>query len=135
DPLNLLRRRGTGSYETMGEKSVIRPTYSYMGNFTISDYTIYQLAEHAAKQNEAVAKITRFRADKADAGIRIEMDVVLYYGYKIPQVFSNIRKAIAEEVEIYTSLNTVAVVLTAKNIIVKDKPGVETAAKDGTEAL
>lgn len=45
DPLNLLRRKGLGDYEMVGEKSVIRPTFSYLGRYTISDYTIYQLAE------------------------------------------------------------------------------------------
>ncbi|MBO5076852.1 MAG: Asp23/Gls24 family envelope stress response protein [Clostridia bacterium] len=119
DPLNILRRRGAGSFETMGEKSVIRPTYSYLGRFTISDYTIYQLAEHAARENPAVSRITRFRADKAEDGIRIEMDIVLYYGHRIPSVFAELRRQIAEEIEKYTSLNSVAVILTAKNIIVK----------------
>jgi uncharacterized alkaline shock family protein YloU len=128
DPLNILRRRGAGSYENMGEKSVIRPTYSYLGRFTISDYTIYQLAEHAAKKNEAVSRITRFRADKAEDGIRIEMDIVLYYGYPLPQVFSRLRKEIAEEIEKYTSLNSVAVILTAKNIVMKKTQGTGTAA-------
>ena len=129
DPLNILRRRGAGSFETMGEKSVIRPTYSYLGRFTISDYTIYQLAEHAARENAAVSRITRFRADKAEDGIRIEMDIVLYYGYRIPEVFAELRRQIAGEIEKYTALNSVAVILTAKNIIVKKagKPEPEAA--------
>lgn len=128
DPLNLLRRRGTGSFETIEEKSVIRPTYSYLGRFTISDYTIYQLAEHVAKSNEAVSKITRFRAEKAEDGIRLEMDLVLYYGYRIPQLFAELRKGIAEEIEKYTSLNSEMVMLTAKNIVMRkqeEKSGAE----------
>ena len=127
DPLNILRRRGAGSFETMGEKSVIRPTYSYLGRFTISDYTIYQLAEHAARENKAVSRITRFRADKAEDGIRIEMDIVLFYGNRIPDVFAELRRQIAVEIEKYTSLNSVAVILTAKNIVVKKAAGPEEA--------
>ena len=127
DPLNILRRRGAGSFETMGEKSVIRPTYSYLGRFTISDYTIYQLAEHAARENKAVSRITRFRADKAEDGIRIEMDIVLFYGNRIPDVFAELRRQIAGEIEKYTSLNSVAVILTAKNIVVKKAAGPEEA--------
>ncbi len=135
DPLNLLRRRGAGSYETMGEKSVIRPTYSYLGRFTISDYTIYQLAEHAARKNPAVSRITRFRADKADDGIRLEMDMVLFYGFSIPEVFAGLRKEIADEIEKYTSLNSVAVILTAKNITVKKNAAAEkTQAEAAREA-
>ncbi len=119
DPLNLLRRRGLGDYEMLGEKSVIRPTFSYLGKYTISDYTIYQLAEHVTVRCEGVSGITRFRAEKSEDGIRIEMDIVLYYGYKIPDVFKKIRDAVIDEIEKITSLNVSAVVLTAKSLVLK----------------
>lgn len=121
DPLNILRRKGTGSYENMGEKSVIRPTYSYLGNYTISDYTIYQLTEHVIKDFPEVAKITRFSAEKAESGIKIEMNLVLYYGCRIPKVFAAIRRNVVREIETYTSLNSVSVILTAENIILPEQ--------------
>ena len=115
DPLNLLRRKGLGDYEMVGEKSVIRPTFSYLGR-----YTIYQLAEHITRKCEGVSNITRFRAEKSEDGIRIEMDLVLYYGYKIPDVFRKIRGAVIREIETTTSLNVSAVCLTAKSIALKE---------------
>ncbi len=117
DPLNILRKKGTGSYENMGEKSVIRPTYSYLGKYTISDYTIYQLVEHVTVSNEHVFKITRFRAEKTTSGIRLEMDLVLYYGCNIPQELEQLRGKIIQELDMYTSLNTTAVVLTVQGIV------------------
>ena len=120
DPLNLLRRKGLGDYEMVGEKSVIRPTFSYLGRYTISDYTIYQLAEHITKKCEGVSNITRFRAEKSEDGIRIEMDLILYYGYKIPNVFRKIRDAVIREIETMTSLNVSSVSLTAKSLVLKE---------------
>lgn len=120
DPLNILRRRGLGDYEMLGEKSVIRPTFSYLGRYTISDYTIYQLVEHVTRDCEGVANITRFRAEKSEDGIRIEMDLVLYYGYKIAGVFKKIRQAITKEIETMTSLNVSGVTLTVKSLALKD---------------
>jgi ABC-type dipeptide/oligopeptide/nickel transport system ATPase component len=119
DPLNILRRKGLGEYETLGEKSVIRPTFSYLGRYTISDYTIYQLVEHVTKKCEAVANITRFRAEKSEDGIRIEMDLVLYYGYKIAKIFKEIRRALSQEIETMTSLNVSGVALTVKSLALK----------------
>ena len=55
DPLNILRRKGIGDYESLGEKSVVRPTFSYLGKYTISDYTLYQLVEHIVLKEEGVA--------------------------------------------------------------------------------
>ena len=99
---------------------MIRPTFSYLGRYTISDYTIYQLAEHITRKCEGVSNITRFRAEKSEDGIRIEMDLVLYYGYKIPDVFRKIRGAVIREIETTTSLNVSAVCLTAKSIALKE---------------
>lgn len=121
DPLNILRRRGTGVYETMGEKSVIRPTYSYLGKYTISDYTLYQLVEHITIPDEHVYKITRFRAEKTRNGVRLEMDLVLYYGSNIPQVLEGLREKIIQELDKYTALNTTAVVLTVQGIVLRPK--------------
>lgn len=121
DPLNILRRKGTGTYETMGEKSVIRPTYSYLGRYTISDYTLYQLIEHVTLPDEHVHKITRFRAEKERNGIRVEMDLVLYYGSNIPQVLEQLRTRIMLELDMYTALNTTAVVLTVQGITLRNK--------------
>jgi uncharacterized alkaline shock family protein YloU len=119
DPLNILRRKGLGDYEMLGEKSVIRPTFSYIGRYTISDYTIYQLVEHVTRKCDGVANITRFRAEKSEDGIRVEMDLVLYYGYKIAAVFKEIRNAIAKEIETVTSLNVSGVSLTVKSLSLK----------------
>jgi hypothetical protein len=122
DPLNILRKKGTGSYENMGEKSVIRPTYSYLGKYTISDYTIYQFVEHVTLASENVYKITRFRAEKTTSGIRLEMDLVLYYGCNIPQTLEQLRGKIIQELDTYTSLNTTAVVLTVQGIVPQSQP-------------
>lgn len=122
DPLNILRKKGTGSYENMGEKSVIRPTYSYLGQYTISDYTIYQFVEHVTLASENVYKITRFRAEKTASGIRLEMDLVLYYGCNIPQTLEQLRGKIIQELDTYTSLNTTAVVLTVQGIVPQSQP-------------
>ena len=119
DPLNILRRKGLGEYETLGEKSVIRPTFSYLGRYTISDYTIYQLVEHVTRKCDGVANITRFRAEKSEDGIRVEMDLVLYYGYNIATILKKIRDAISKEIDSMTSLNVSGVSLTVKSLSLK----------------
>lgn len=47
------------------------------------------------------------------------MDLVLYFGYKIPHVFGKIRSAVIEEIERITSLNVSSVSLTAKSLVLK----------------
>lgn len=119
DPLNILRRKGIGDYESLGEKSVVRPTFSYLGKYTISDYTIYQLVEHIVLKQEGVSKIGRFRAEKSESGIRLEIELTLYYGYNIPDLFKQLRARITQEIERITSLNIDSMVLIAKSLIIK----------------
>lgn len=121
DPLNILKSTKNGRNELIGEKSVVRPTFSYLGKYTISDYTIYQIVEHVTLQNPGVSRVTRFRADNKPGGIRIEADLIIYYGHPIPALLKDLKKSITVELEKLTSLNISAIVLTAKSIILPQR--------------
>lgn len=121
DPLQVFRRKGKGSFQLVGEKSVVRPTFSYMGNYTISDYTIYQIVEHVTSNIEGVNKISRFRAENHADGIYIEMDLILLYGCLIRPLLKEVQSRVAEEVERLTALNIQRLDLTAKSLVVDYK--------------
>ncbi|WP_010681033.1 Asp23/Gls24 family envelope stress response protein [Acetivibrio cellulolyticus] len=121
DPLQVFRRKGKGSFQLIGEKSVVRPTFSYMGNYTISDYTIYQIVEHVTSNIEGVNKISRFRAENHTDGIYIEMDLVLVYGCLIRPLLKEVQSKVAEEVERLTALNIQRLDITAKSLVVDYK--------------
>ncbi|NLD46774.1 MAG: Asp23/Gls24 family envelope stress response protein [Clostridiaceae bacterium] len=121
DPLHIFRRKGKGSFQLVGEKSVVRPTFSYLGNYTISDYTIYQIIEYVASNIEGVSKISRFRAENHSDGIYIDMDLVLFYGYSIKPLLRDVQKKVIEEVERLTALNISSLNLTAKSLVLDPK--------------
>lgn len=118
DPLQILRRKGKGNYQLIGEKSVVRPTFSYLGRYTISDYTIYQIIEYVISSIGGVQKITRFRAENRSDGIYIEMDMVLIFGYMIKPLLREIQTKVKYEVERLTALNIKALNLVAKGLVV-----------------
>jgi len=118
DPLQIFKRKGKGSYQLVGEKSVVRPTFSYLGKYTISDYTVYQIIEHVVSKIEGVSRISRFRAENHPDGIYIEMDLILIYGYIIKPLLRKIQKDVSEEVERLTALNIKALNLVAKSLVI-----------------
>ncbi len=118
DPLNILKKTKSGYIESPGEKSVVRPTFSYLGNFTISEHAIYQLMEHVVLESPAVARISRFRVSAVSGGITMEIDLVIRYGHQIPDLMSRLHKSIVKEIENITSLNVRKLTLTAKSVIV-----------------
>lgn len=121
DPLQIFKRKGKGSYQLVGEKSVVRPTFSYLGRYTISDYTVYQIVEYVTSNIEGVSRISRFRAENQADGIHIEMDLVLYYGYVIKPLLREVQRRVVEEVERLTAINIKSLNLVAKSLVMEPK--------------
>lgn len=121
DPLQIFKRKGKGSYQLIGEKSVVRPTFSYLGRYTISDYTVYQIVEYVTSNIEGVSRISRFRAENHPDGIYIEMDLVLVYGYVIKPLLREIQRCVRDEVERLTALNIKSLNLVARSLVVADQ--------------
>ena len=61
DPLQIFKSKGKGKQPYISEKSIIRPTFSYMGNFTISDSVFRQIAEYQAEKMPEIYKVLRTR--------------------------------------------------------------------------
>ena len=121
DPLQIFRRKGKGHFQNIGEKSVVRPTFSYMGKYTISDYAIYQIVEFTVMNIKGVNRITRFKVENGSDGITIDIDLILIYGYNIKALLETIQQKVKYEVERMTALNIKALNLTAKGLVVQEE--------------
>lgn len=120
DPLQIFRRKGKGNFQLDDEKSVVRPTFSYLGNYTISDYTIYQIVEYVVTNMKGVSKISRFRAENRPEGTYMDMDLILIYGCPIRTLIQDIQRRVSEEVEKLTALNIKQVNVTVKSLIMEN---------------
>lgn len=119
DPLRIFRRKGKVSFQLEEEKSVVRPTFSYLGNYTISDYTIYQIVEYVVTGIKGVSKISRFRAENQPDGTYMEIDLVLVYGQPIRALVQELQQKVADEVERLTALNIRQINVTVKSLVVE----------------
>jgi len=119
DPLQIFKRKGKGNYQLIGEKSVVRPTFSYLGNYTISDFTIYQIVEYVSSSIEGVSKISRFRAENHPDGIQIELDLVLIYGCDIKTLLKEVQTKVRDEVEKLTAINITKLNVVAKSLVME----------------
>jgi len=121
DPLQIFRRKGKGNYQLEGEKSVVRPTFSYLGKYTISDYTIWQIVDYSLKQVEGINKLTRFRVENHPDGTHIHMDLVLNYGYPIKQLIQEAQSRVRDEMDKLTAINIVSFNVNVKGLVVPSK--------------
>jgi uncharacterized alkaline shock family protein YloU len=109
DPLRMFdiyRRESSNMYEAeSSEKTIIRPTYSYLGKFRISDNVIKEIITHVVEEIEGVDKVEKVFTEKYIDGMRIEMDLKIVFGKSIPQISKNVQKATAQTIENMTGIN------------------------------
>ena len=83
DPLQIFKSKGRGTEPYIAEKSIIRPTFSYLGNFTISDAVFRQITEYISKRTKGIHKIYRTRVESSVSGTNIYIEVSVIYGYNV----------------------------------------------------
>ncbi len=116
DPLQIFRSKGKGENPYLSEKSIIRPTFSYMGNFTISDSVFRQIAERMAKKMPEIYEVNRTRVENYGDGISIYMEITLNYGNNIIEVLKKFKAKLKKEIEKQTAMNVIKIDLVAKGI-------------------
>ena len=121
DPLQIFKSKGKGKQPYISEKSIIRPTFSYMGNFTISDSVFRQIAEYQAEKMPEIYKVLRTRVQNYGEGPLIDMEVSVVYGYNVAEGLIEFKRKIVKEIENLTAMNVVRLDVVAKNIVVLEK--------------
>lgn len=121
DPLQIFKSQGNGKKPYISEKSIIRPTFSYLGNFTISDTVFRQIVEYMAEKTEDIHRIlkTRVQSENSDPIIYMEIEVV--YGCNVPQVLKDFKQKTVREIENLTSMNVAQIDVIAKSIYMPEK--------------
>ncbi len=121
DPLQIFKSKGAGQKPYISEKTIIRPTFSYLGKFTISDTVFRQIMEYLADRMPAIYKVLRTRASNTEAGPRIYMEVMVTYGYNIQDSLKEFKEKAIREIENLTSMNVVTMDVVAKSVYIPEK--------------
>ena len=109
DPLQSIFKRSRVRRRKLGEKSIVRPVFSYYGKLIIDDKVIRAVAERVVKTQEFVESVKRIKVDhrfkgEDDRGLQITCEVVLNYGTHIPTLVSQTQNKIREAVEYTTGM-------------------------------
>ena len=121
DPLQIFKPKGIGKKPYISEKSIIRPTFSYMGKFTISDSVFRQIAEYQVEINPEIHKVLRIRVQNYGEGPSIYMEVSVVYGYNIKNSLKKFKDTIIREIEKLTAMNVIKIDVIAKSIYMPEK--------------
>ena len=115
DPLQIFKTRQNDT-PYISEKSIIRPTFSYMGNYTISDLVFKEIIEYLAKKNSAIANVLKVRVNKSEAGPTIYVELEVIFGINILTELKKFKEKCIKEIERQTSMNIRDMKILAKKI-------------------
>lgn len=121
DPLQIFKSKGVGKAPYVSEKSIIRPTFSYMGNFTISDQVFRQIIEYLAYKTSGIHKLAKMRLTKYEEGPSLYIEVIVIYGYNILESLNEFKDKCKKEIEKLTAMNIKNIEVIAKAIEVPEE--------------
>ena len=121
DPLQIFKSKGKNAEPYIAEKSIIRPTFSYMGNFTISDTVFRQILEYLASKTPGIYKIQKIRVDNFGEGAKLYMEVTVVYGFNLIDGIKQFKIKAKKEIEKLTAMNVEEFEVVVKNVYVPQK--------------
>jgi hypothetical protein len=116
DPLRIFRGKGKSEKGGFAEKSVVRPTYSYMGGYIISDKVIGDIVTCTAKDGGNDIKVIRVLTQKTQNGIKITISIFIRYGSKIIDTARAFQEQVATQVAHMTAFNIDCVDIEVRDI-------------------
>ncbi|MFC2469360.1 MAG: Asp23/Gls24 family envelope stress response protein [Negativicutes bacterium] len=119
DPIQSFFKKSPRRRRRLGEKSIVRPVFSYYGKLIIDDSAVKAIVERLVGDRDFVSKVGRVRVRHLmdggeDRGIEVSCEVVLRYGKHIPTLIQQTQAKIKEAIEYMTGM-----VVHEVNIMVK----------------
>ena len=124
DPLQSLFKRSRIKRRKLGEKSIVRPIFSYYGKLIIDDRVIHAIVERIVRAKEFIknvkhVKIRHLMSGDEDRGLKISCEVVLSYGSHIPTLISQTQARVREAIEFTTGMVVHAIDIVVKALYVE----------------
>jgi uncharacterized alkaline shock family protein YloU len=116
DPLQVFKWKGRGTVPFMTEKSIIRPTFSYLGSYTISDNVFRTIIENISQNIKGIFKVQRIKVESYPDGIFIYIDVILEYGFNLIDILKELKDKCKKEIDRLTAMNVLDIQLLAKGL-------------------
>jgi hypothetical protein len=118
DPFARLRRRRDRGHSIQDmDRTVVRPTFSGLGSYSISDEAMRMMIELILYRIRGVAGLVGFAARNEVYGVVIDLDVAIYYGFNAQHVLQDVQEQVSSQVEEYTAINVMIVNVRARRVV------------------
>jgi hypothetical protein len=103
----------------IGERTVVRPPFSYFGKLFISENAILDIIYFNIKNFKDVIRIGKTKININDEGILIQINLTLKYGKNIPDMVRIIQENLKKELDYITGINIKKIDVLIENLILE----------------
>ena len=115
DPLRIIRG-WRGGKASVSEKTVVRPTYSYLGDYSISDKVIGDVIYYLGEKTQGVDSVTKVTVENSVDGLKINISLICEFGCRIVDVAKELQRVVAKSVGTMTAFHIKAVDIEIKGL-------------------
>jgi len=116
NPLRVFKSKNKGNESFESEKTIVRPTFSYLGEYTISEKVIETIISHVGNSVKGIQHILRIKSKNTYDGIKITIELIVYYGIPIDEIMKELAEKVQVEIEKLTALNIIELNVITKGI-------------------
>jgi len=115
DPLRIIRG-WRGGRASVTEKTVVRPTYSYLGDYSISDKVIGDVVYYLGDKTEGVDLVAKVSVENNTDGIKITISLICKFGFRIVDVARELQRNVTKSVGNMTAFHIKSVDIEVKGL-------------------
>ena len=90
---------------SMAEKSVVRPTYSYLGDYKLSDKVFVDIVRCVGEEIDGVAEVSRVIAVTVSEGVEVMAVIYMEKGHNIMEAAAELQRRAVKIIEDMTAFN------------------------------
>jgi uncharacterized alkaline shock family protein YloU len=118
ESLEIFYRKRYGNRK-IGERTVVRPPFSYFGKLFISENAILDVIFFTIKDFKDVIRVGKTRINITEEGILIQMNLILRYGKNIPNIVRKIQEILKKELDYITGINIIKIDVLVEDLIME----------------
>ena len=109
DPIKSFFKTSSSRRRRLGERSIVRPVFSYYGKLVIDDSVIKNIVHIVAEKLDEVYRVGAAHVyhvvnGDEDLGITVSLEIVFAYGYAIAETMEALRRDLQMEIERMTRM-------------------------------
>ena len=109
DPIKSFFKTSSSRRRRLGERSIVRPVFSYYGKLVIDDSVIKNIVHIVAEKLDEVYRVGAAHVyhvvnGDEDLGITVSLEIVFAYGYAIAETMEALRRDLQMEIERMTGM-------------------------------